>query len=58
MWIVIEATAKYTFRGRTFGALDEVLVGCVVAVTDNTTGMLISSQVLLGITAEMIQAAW
>lgn len=57
MWIVIEATAKYTFRARTVGVAGGWL-GVMLVVTDNTTGALLSSQFMLGLTAEMIQTGW
>lgn len=59
MWITIEATANYTFRARTISdGTEDGIVACMLIVTDNATGALSSSQFVLGVTAEMIQAGW
>lgn len=57
MWVEIEVTSKFTFRGRTVGDGD-AFVGCMLVVTDTDTGELLSSQFVLGITAEMFEAGW
>lgn len=57
MWMVIEATADYTFRARTVKDGSD-WVAVMLIVTDNATGKLISSQFVTGMTAEMIKEGW
>ena len=54
MWIEIESTPKYTFKGKTVGDGS----ACMLIIVDNATGELLFAQFVEGQTAEMIQAGW
>jgi len=56
MWIVIEATANYTLRGRTVSTGNQT-IGCMLAATD-AGGALVFAQFVVGYSAEQIQAGW